>query len=58
MNDKEKGKLIGKIVEALRNEAMATNRPFDEGDMFFSLAFRTDEELMTIAKLCGVSTKT
>jgi len=55
MNTKEKGELIGQIVQQLRISAVAHNDyHFCEGDTFFSLAFKTDEEITNIAKIAGV----
>lgn len=54
MNTEEKGKLIWAIIHQLKNHATATNRQFDTGDTFFSLAFKSDTELTTIAKLAGI----
>ena len=46
--------LIEAIVAHLRFHARDQNKPFDGGDLFLSLAFRTDAELKHIAKLTGV----
>jgi hypothetical protein len=53
MNTKKKGDIILYIIKQLRFTAERNNKPFDEGDLFFSLAFRTDKELKQILKLCG-----
>lgn len=50
MGDKEKGNLIGAIIAELR----FSGRDFDEGDTFFSLCFKSDEELKHIASMAGV----
>ncbi len=55
MNIEQKGKMIGEIVRELRLKAMEVgDHSFCEGDTFFSLAFKTDEDLLKIAKLCGI----
>ena len=47
--------LIPLIVQQLKISAIAHNDyNFCEGDTFFSLAFKTDEEVNKIAKLAGV----
>jgi hypothetical protein len=56
MNTVTKGNLIGTIVRELRLKAMEVgDSSFCEGDTFFSLAFKTDKELIKIAGLCGVA---
>lgn len=50
----EKGKLISAIISHLRFHAREQKKIFNEGDTFFSLAFKTDEELKKIAKLTGL----
>jgi hypothetical protein len=54
MSPKQKGALIHAIIAQLRFAAKAKNKPFSDGDLFFTLAFRSDDELKQIAKLCGV----
>lgn len=54
MNIEQKGKLIGEIITHLKFAAQRLNKAFDEGDTFFSLAFKSDAELKRIAKLAGV----
>lgn len=49
----EKAKLIPVIIAHLRFMAANEGKAFDEGDTFLALCFRTDEELATIARLCG-----
>lgn len=56
MTTEQRGKLISQIVFELRLAAENGGADFCEGDTFFSLAFRTDEQLHTVAKLCGVKT--
>lgn len=51
MNTEHKKQLIGRIISTMRFEAKRRNKPFDEGDVFFSLCFKTDDELTTIARL-------
>jgi hypothetical protein len=62
LSTEQKGKLIGSICFELKNKsdqivASGNNNhvPFDYGDTFFSLAFKTDKEILKIAKLCGVN---
>lgn len=56
MKTETKGKLIVEIVRELKLKAIEVGDfSFCEGDTFFSLAFKTDRELMRIARLCGVS---
>jgi hypothetical protein len=55
MNTETKSKLIGNIITELKIAAFqASDHSFSDGDTFFSLIFRTDEELLNIAKLCGI----
>lgn len=55
MTKENKGNLIGLIVRELKFKAMEVgDSSFCEGDTFFSLAFKSDQELTKIAKLCGV----
>ena len=48
MTTQEKGKIIGEIIAAMRSAAHHLGKPFDEGDMFFSLAFKSGKELKKI----------
>ena len=54
MTTKEKGRVIGNIIAALRFQAETEKKPFDAGDTFFSLAFKGDAELKNIERLCGI----
>ena len=54
---KNKGEIIGKIIQELKISAFQNNKTFDEGDIFFSLVFKSNSELRKIAKLCKVSVK-
>ena len=55
MNTKEKGQLIGQIVQQLRISAQShKDYHFCEGDTFLSLCFKSDKELLKIGKLAGV----
>jgi len=55
MNTETKGQLIGIIVRELKFKALEVgDGSFCEGDTFFSLAFKTEKELIKIARLCGV----
>lgn len=55
LNKEQRGKLIDNIVGELKIAAFAaSDHTFCAGDTFFSLAFKTDEELLNIAKVAGV----
>ena len=54
MTTEEKGRLIGCIVSALRFQASIEKKAFDAGAVFLSLCFKTDDELRTITRLCGI----
>jgi len=54
MTTKQKGELISNIIVQLKFMATTERKAFDYGDTFFTLAFRTDEELQEIAKICGI----
>ncbi len=54
MTTDQKGKLIGLILTHLKFHAAEHKKPFDYGDTFISLAFKSDDELRTIARLAGV----
>jgi hypothetical protein len=54
MSIEQKGKLISLIITHLKFHAKEQKKAFDEGDTFFSLAFKSDAELQRIAKLAGV----
>ena len=53
MTTEQKKELIDSIIITLRYTAKNLGKPFDEGDVFFSLCFKSDEELLKIAKLSG-----
>jgi hypothetical protein len=54
MTNKQKGKIINNIIIVLSAQAKLHNKSFDNGDTFFSLCFKTDKELVKIAKMCGI----
>jgi len=55
MTTLQKSNLIQSIVQNLKAQAQLNNDcSFCVGDTFFSLAFKTDEEIKKIAKLAGV----
>jgi hypothetical protein len=54
MTTEQKGSLIQSIIAVLRHRAAQEKKAFDGGDTFFALAFKSDEELEHIAKLCGL----
>lgn len=51
MSIEQKSKLIAAIIAHLKFHACEQKKAFDEGDTFFSLAFKSDAELKRIAKL-------
>jgi hypothetical protein len=55
MDITQKGKLIGDILSQLQFMADTEHKPFDYGDTFLSLTFKSDTELQNIARLCGVT---
>ena len=54
MSINEKGNLIAAIIQTLRMAAEVQQKPFDGGDMFFALAFKSDAELKRIAKAARI----
>jgi hypothetical protein len=54
MTTEQKKYIIWKIIAALKGQAIAESKPFDAGDVFFSLVFKSDDELNMFAALCGV----
>lgn len=54
MSIEQKGRLIAAIIAHLKFHAKEQKKAFDEGDTFFSLAFKSDSELRRIAKLTGI----
>lgn len=54
LSEKEKGILINQIIGALKSEAFLLKKHFDGGDTFFSLAFKTDKELLKIKGLLNL----
>lgn len=53
METNTKAKLIGAIISNLRFAAKEQKKAFDEGDTFLSLCFKSDDEILQIAKLAG-----
>lgn len=53
MGTEERASLIDRIIATLRFTANEQKKPFCAGDTFFALAFKSDSELKTIAKLAG-----
>ena len=51
MTIEQKGKLIMAILRHLKFAAKSLNRAFDEDDLFFALAYKSDTELQRIARL-------
>jgi hypothetical protein len=54
MNEQQKAELIGAIISQLKFTAREQKKPFNEGDTFFSLVFKSDKDLRNIAKLSGI----
>ena len=54
MSTEEKARLITAIVRHLKFNAQKNKKEFCEGDTFFSLAFKSDSELLKIKKLIGI----
>lgn len=54
MTTEQKKEIIWKIIRELKNQAILHNKPFDGGDLFFSLVFMTDKELNEIASACRI----
>jgi hypothetical protein len=54
MTIEQRSNLIAAIISHLKFQARNEKKAFDEGYTFFSLAFRTDEQLLQIAKLAGI----
>jgi hypothetical protein len=50
----QKSRLIGCIISTLRFHAYSQKKQFDEGDVFLSLCFKSDNELQNIAHLSGI----
>lgn len=53
LSDSIKAKVIEQIMIQIKIAAFTSEKTFDES-VFFSLAFRSDRELKSIAKRCGV----
>jgi hypothetical protein len=53
MSTNERGKLIGDIISNMRMMAENAHKQFSDGDTFLALAFKSDKELMKIARLSG-----
>jgi hypothetical protein len=45
-----KAQMINAIMEVANSAAICAGKEFDRGDMFFTLAFRTDRELKALCK--------
>ncbi len=50
----DKAQMIDAIIGAAKSAAILANKFFDAGDMFFSLAFRTDDELKSLCKKLNI----
>ena len=53
MTIEQRGGMIGNIIAQLR--LAARDKYFSDGDVFLSLAFKDDAELLKIANMVGVS---
>jgi hypothetical protein len=54
METEKKGQLISAIIAKLRFVANEQGKPFDGGDVFFALCFKSDQELLKIADAAKV----
>lgn len=54
MSTEQKKNLIWSIIAHLKFIAHEQKKAFDVGDTFFSLAFKSDDELKHIAKQTGL----
>lgn len=54
MSNEQKSRMIFAIVAHLKFHAKEQKKAFDEGDTFFSLAFKSDADLKKIARLTGI----
>jgi hypothetical protein len=52
-----KGEMINQIIGLTKTSAIAHKIIFDGGDLFFSLAFRTEKELKQLCKKLNITTK-
>lgn len=50
-----KSQMINAIMEVANSAAICAGKEFDRGDMFFSLAFKTDRELKALCKKLRIS---
>lgn len=50
----QKGKLIAELIGTLRTTARIQGKAFNEGETFFALAFKSDAELLKIARLVTI----
>jgi hypothetical protein len=53
-NKMSKAQMINAIMETANIAAISAGKTFDRGDMFFTLAFRTNRELKALCKKLGV----
>ncbi|MGD8275199.1 MAG: hypothetical protein PVJ30_04520 [Thiohalocapsa sp.] len=54
MRNEEKSALIQAGIARMRPAARKQRKRFDGGDLFLALAFRTDDQLKSIARACGL----
>jgi hypothetical protein len=53
--DQRKGRIINAIMREVRNSAIAKNGKMPDANMFFSLAFLSEAELIVICNKSGIS---
>lgn len=50
-----KVEMIERILGCAKSAALLQNKPIDLGDLFFSLIFRSEKELMKLCKALNVA---
>lgn len=50
-----KAQMIGEILQAARSAAIVQNKPIDTGDLFLTLAFRTDRQLREMCSKLNIT---
>jgi hypothetical protein len=50
-----KSQMIDAIIDTAKSAAILENRHLNVGDLFFSLAFKTDSELKSLCKSLNIS---
>jgi len=52
-----KGLMINEIIGVAKNAAFMQGKPFNGGDLFFSLAFKSERDLKQICKRLNIKIK-